>query len=70
MIRALIDSRATGNFISPRTVRIHGWHTEVIDRPYTLQLADSQETSAGQVKTQTVSLPITAVYGGNHHERI
>ena len=48
-IRALIDSGATANFVSPRVVSEHGWETRVMDQAYPLLLVNREETPEGRV---------------------
>ena len=67
-IRALIDSGATGNFVSPKVVGDNGWETRVKEEPYTLYLVDGEEASSGQVEVET--LPLVMAAKGQHLEDI
>ena len=66
-IRALIDSGATANFVSPRVVSEHGWETRVMDQAYPLLLVNGEETPEGRVQVETCPLSMNAE---GHSERI
>ena len=66
-IRALIDSGATANFVSPRVVSEHGWETRVMDQAYPLLLVNGEETPEGRVQVETCPLSMNAE---RHSEKI
>ena len=53
---AMIDSGATGNFVSRTLVQSAGLPTRKKKEPYSLQMADGSELSTGSVGEETTSL--------------
>jgi len=53
---AMIDSEATGNFVSRTLVQLAGLLTRKKKEPYSLQIADGSELSIGSVGEETTSL--------------
>ena len=53
---AMIDSGATGNFVSQTLVQSAGLPTRKKKEPYSLQMADGSELSTGSVGEETTSL--------------
>ena len=66
-IRTMIDSGATGNYMSPRALRKLGKQTRTKEKPYELRLADGTLTDQGMVKQETPELEMK-IQG--HDERI
>ena len=64
---AMVDSGATGNFISRNLVDINDLPTRKKKRSYKLRLADGSVFSTGKVEEETRSLPVTIQ---RHHEEI
>ena len=63
---AIIDSRATGNFISERLVQLAGLPTKKKRYPYQLQVVDGSDLSGG-VGEETPFLPVIIQ---RHYEEI
>ena len=63
----MIDSGATGNFISRDLVRANDLPTRKKDQQYDLQMADGSTSSTGRIDEETLPLP-TAIQ--RHHEEI
>ena len=57
-IRALINSRATANFVLLRVVSEHSQETRVIDQAYPLLLVNREETLERRVQVKTCPLLI------------
>ncbi len=53
---AMIDSGATGNFVSRTLVQSAGLPTRKKKEPYSLQMADGSELSTGSIGEETTSL--------------
>ena len=64
---AMIDSGATGNFISKDLVRSTDLPTRKKKQQYDLQMADGSTSSTGRVDEETFSLPVAIQ---RHHEEI
>ena len=64
---AMIDSGATGNFISKYLVRSRGLPTRKKKQQYDLQMADGSKLSTGRIDEETFSLPVAIQ---RHHEEI
>jgi len=56
---AMIDSGASGNFISEALVRLVGLPTRRKKDPYNLRIADGSTLLKGSVDEETTSLPFT-----------
>ena len=63
----MIDSGATGNFISKDLVRSADLPTRKKKQQYDLQIADGSTLSTGRVDEETTSLPVTIQ---RHHKEI
>jgi len=64
---AMIDSGASGNFISEALVRSVGLPTRRKKLPYDLQMADGLKLSTGSIDEETASLPFAIQ---RHHEEM
>ena len=64
---AMIDSGATGSFISKRLVDQNDLPTREKDTQYTLQLIDGSKISSGKLERETRPLPVVIQ---RHHEEL
>lgn len=64
---AMIDSGATGNFVSRDLVRSVDLPTRRKEDQYDLQMADGSTLSTGRIDEETYSLPVTIQ---RHHEEL
>ena len=63
----MIDSGATGNFISEMLVRVWNLPTVGKKEPYQLQMADGSESLLGDVNRETIPLDVAIQ---RHHEEM
>ena len=66
MVKALLDSGATGMFVDKKFVKEHGFRVKKLDRPVEVKNVDETSNSGGNI---THELECNVFYRG-HHERL